>query len=227
MLAPARSARGGQGQRLAPGAGTQIDDPLTIRRRAAERDQLAAFVLDLDVAVEESRMLVDATVGGQANAPWAERRRDCAREGIEHRLAASSRNIDAQVERRPLEQGGPFVGGDQRRQLACEPWREQPRRRARLAVADRPRAMRRAVEQSREFGVVAGQPDHRRAAVRRRLARPADGAEHQLPHRPPVLRPGIAAGLEKMADDRIGRRPILARRTNAQVENLDCRLDPG
>ena len=91
MLAPARSARGpsfesrdavavgredlraGRGrrqrQRLAPGPGAKIDDCASAPGRAGKRDQLAAFVLDLDEPVRELRMIVDPACRAAGGCP--------------------------------------------------------------------------------------------------------------------------------------------------------------
>ena len=91
----------------APAQRSRIRSP--VARGAGQRDQLAALVLHLDQPGRERRMLVDPAVGGQANAPRTERRRRRSSNLLEQFVARRPGDIDPQVERRALEQSGPFV----------------------------------------------------------------------------------------------------------------------
>ena len=64
----ARSGRSKR-QRLAPCPGAKIEDAHAVGRLAGQRDQLAAFVLDLDQAIGEGGMVIDPAVGRQAQCP--------------------------------------------------------------------------------------------------------------------------------------------------------------
>jgi hypothetical protein len=70
-------------------------------------------------------MLVDAAVGGHPDAPRAERGGFAFGKLGEDFVARSAGDVYPYVERRSLEQRGPFGCGDQRGKLMLDPLREQ------------------------------------------------------------------------------------------------------
>ncbi len=103
-----RAHQRAQQQRLASGAGAEIDDHVAALRRDQKADQLAALVLDLDRAVLQQRMLGELRPPGDPQPERrvgrrfggdAERRQRAAR-GVTRRL----QRIHAEVERRGSEQ---------------------------------------------------------------------------------------------------------------------------
>ena len=56
-------------QRFAPRPGAQVDDIAVVGCPASERDQLAALVLNLDLAAEEGRMPLDLAVDRKPYSP--------------------------------------------------------------------------------------------------------------------------------------------------------------
>ena len=196
-------------------------------RLAGQRDQLAAFVLDLDQAVGEGRMIVDPGVGRQPQAPGAERASAPRRRiASSIALAAGPRDIDPQVERRALEQRRPFVGVDQRSTSAgsshagaATPARPARRPRSAPGRAAIRRTGRASSASSSARPSIAARP------LAGRSPAAADGAEHQLAHRPAVLRAGIAPGLEIARDDR--RRRAARRRGPRRSPRRGSRSPPG
>src|SRR5205085_10836685 len=90
-----------------------------------------------------------------------------------------------------------------------------------------PRPMRGAVEQGGKRLILARHAEHRRPPRPRPIPGPPYRPVDELAHRPPVLRPGIAALLEIARDDGVGGRTRLARGIEDGVEQLDRRLHPG
>ena len=194
MSAPARDARGaelrqplaigvagddacaGRGgrdrQRLAPGTGAQVDDQPAGAAQASAISWLPSSWTSTWPASYSMR-IVDARVGGQAQAPRAEPRR-LRIERRRHDVTRRPRHVDAQVERRAAEQGRPLVGRDVRRQFVR---RSTPE--GRLATRHRSlgTAQRRAVR-----GVVEGdvrivrRPGRASPRGRWRGARPSGGS---------------------------------------------------
>ena len=103
--------RRGERERLAARAGAQIErcsSPL-FGSQASAISWLPSSWTSTRPGFE-SRMIVDAAVGRQANAPWAERRwRSRFGNSLQQLVARCFRDIDAKVERRALEQRRPFV----------------------------------------------------------------------------------------------------------------------
>ena len=104
----ARSS-GCEGERFAAAPGAKIEDALCVLRRARERNELAALVLDLDKPGFVSGMIVDPAVDWQAQAPRAELRQSRAWNLLHELLARSSRRVHSEVERCPVQECGPFV----------------------------------------------------------------------------------------------------------------------
>ncbi len=78
--------RGGQRQRLAAGAGAEIDDLLAGLGAGEERGELRAFVLDFDAAFEESRLGMNRRAFGIRRKPDAQPdRRPSRRLGVKMR----------------------------------------------------------------------------------------------------------------------------------------------
>ena len=91
-------------QRLAAGAGAEIDHHLAALGIGEQRQQLAAFVLHLDIAAREQLQLVQRRLALHAQAPGRIRcrlGRDVGRGqcGL-HLIALGFQRIDAQIERR-------------------------------------------------------------------------------------------------------------------------------
>ena len=114
-------------QRLAAGAGAEIDHLLAGLCAGKERGKLRALVLDFDQALEKGRLGVDRRafgIGGRAGcaSPAATsasaRRRDAASFGSTSSRSAFER-VDAQIERRAARQrralGGALVAEDRAR----------------------------------------------------------------------------------------------------------------
>ena len=219
--APIRHLRG-QRERLAAGAGAQVDDGHA--RRAPRRpsaDQLAAFVLDLDQPARQARLLLDlrcprAGAARSANAASARlraarqrRRRGCLRARLTRRSSGARSSRAGQLRR-----------VDQRIEPLGEPGRRRRRlRRPAPRPADRRRAVRRAVEQGEQRRIVLrpGRASRRGPTAGRSPARRIARID-QLAHRPAVLRAGIAARLE-IARDRACRRRRRRSRAAAMISS--------
>ena len=95
-------------KRLAAGAGAVVGDHLAAPRRKQPGEQLAALVLHFDQAVGEQRVAVDRRLAGEAQ-PAGEYGVGFAsmpsrRQPLPRSLAVDAREIDAQVERRRIQQ---------------------------------------------------------------------------------------------------------------------------
>ncbi len=91
-------------QRLAAGAGAEVDDHLAALRAGDQRQQLAALVLDLDVAAQEDVELMQRRLAVDAQAERRIRRVDRLdaerRQLAAHAVAIRLQRVDPQVERR-------------------------------------------------------------------------------------------------------------------------------
>ena len=155
--------------------------------------------------------LLDLEAFGQAQPDRRMRRRRGLGQGRQRLFATALEAVDAQVERRARQQRRLRAGIDQR----IEPLEQPGGGDAGLRRPPRPSTtgIGPCVEPSNkgeQVRILAGKAEHRGTARNRALAGAADGAEDQLADRAPVLRAGIAAGLEIAGDDRVGRGPALA-----------------
>src|SRR4029079_3081869 len=99
----------GERERLAARARAQVQHPLIVLGSTGERDQLAAFVLNLDQALSIRRMVIDPRIRRQPDSPRTVRRWRCIDKLIEKTLARGPRRVRAEIERRAFEQSRPFV----------------------------------------------------------------------------------------------------------------------
>jgi hypothetical protein len=240
---PLRAHQRAERERFAAGARAEIDDHLAAPRRDEERDELAAFVLHLDTAVDEPRVLREHRAAGDAQAPGRVRRRhDREAVGLQRRervVARRLHRVDAQVQRRAFaralrERGAPFcahrlaepvpqpvgqVGADRVRQrfLHAALERCKPSRSSLVSAASTSRTDLPSCE--RAWRARAG-------AVRssRRGPRASGGGaerEHAFGDERAVLTP-ICGRAEELAQTRIGRRIERRDRADRVGERLDA-----
>ena len=136
---PLRAHQRAQQQRLAAGAGAEVDDHVAAPRRDQVADELAAFVLHFDRAVGEQRVLRERRPAGDAQAERRVRRRRRRRclsprarrsaasrvvfsgltrrssgAGASHARASASRSSSPSAAPRRVPQPVGQVGGDRR-----------------------------------------------------------------------------------------------------------------
>ena len=125
--------RCGERQRLAAGAGGEIDHLLARFGAGEQRGKLRAFVLDFDRALAKHRLGMDRRAFGIGAKPDAQaERRPSRRFGAkmlelwQHLLALGDERVDAHIERRAARQrralGGPLVA-EHPREMRIEPIR--------------------------------------------------------------------------------------------------------
>jgi hypothetical protein len=117
----------GDGQRLAPGPGAEVDHALARPGVDQHRHELRALVLDLGLAALQHRQAPERKAFVHANPVGSQGRRlrphaEFLQRG-KHRLARRSDRIDPQVERRRLQQRGHLLG-----ECRPEPAPQRPRR---------------------------------------------------------------------------------------------------
>ena len=178
---------------------------------AGDRDELAAFILDLDQTLGEGRMIVDAAVRWQPNAPRAERCRHRAFELAEKLVAARPGGIHPQVQRSALEQCGPFAGSDQGREFLRQPSGHRASRRHRLTLHYRLRTTRLS-EQVEKRRIVSGKGEDSRTSAVRPFGNRPHCPKHKFAYCAAILRTGVAPRLEVARDEHVRGRPVVAGR---------------
>ena len=161
-------------QRLAAGAGAEVDHHLAALGVEQQRQQLAALVLHLDVAAREDIELVQRRLAVDAQAPAANtasarpRCRPAASSRL-HVVALGLERVDAQVERRRLRSGSRPAARTRRRAASCSGsashsgrlWRSRSEQRR----CGRPR--RRCSSQSRSVSLERARAGSRRCPASR------------------------------------------------------------
>ena len=148
---------GREGERLAAGAGADVDDLLAGFGPAEQRCKLRAFVLHLDQAFDEARLGMDGRALGVSIKRKAQTDRRPAREhGIEVREGSAGplpfrlERVDPQIERRAARQRRGFgyaLSAEDAGEIGIEPLRviaRDPRRRTAEIGRAQPRALLRA-----------------------------------------------------------------------------------
>ena len=90
---------------------------------AGESEELAAFVLDLDEAGSPGLLLLDPETFRQPQAERGERSRRALREDCAGGVAVALQPVHPEIERRPFQQGGIFLGNHQWIEQRNEPCR--------------------------------------------------------------------------------------------------------
>ena len=201
----------GERQRLAAGAGAEIDDMLARPRIDQQSRELGALVLHLDQALDEGGLGMDRRILGvgpehdaQSERRPARRRRAQMRERGRNPLAIGLERIDAQIERRAAGERRALLRplrAEHFGEMRVEPFRivaGDPGRRACKRGAFERRALGRLERRRRMAGTVAQARDR----LHVELALQPQHAEHQVARPLPAhekSRRSLAA--ERVIDD--------------------------
>ena len=217
---------GGQRERLAAGAGAQIDDEHA-RRRRRSRGRCSWLPSSwTSIRPEPPGLdLLDRVPSGRRR-PIGECGVGSASGTGQRVVARALEAVDPEVERRALEQGRQLV---RRRPAGRSVASSQAGAIAglgdRLALGRRRPGRAASRRTGRAARIVLSEAEHGGAPGGRRARPAADRAEDELAHRAPVPGAGVAARLEIAGDQRVGRRAAFARRGDDLVEQLDRRLN--
>ncbi len=230
----------GQRQRLAAGAGAEVEHLLARAGADHQRGDLAALVLHLEPALLEGRLVLDIGVaplavgGGDAQAVGRERRRGRAEAGerLQDLRPVGLQPVDAHVERRdgaPAPRPRRPRSSPKRRSkrgashsgMSARTWSGAPARSA--------AARRRASSSVSGSGAWGSSANMRRQSVGAEAPAPADGRQCQRPRRVGIHRPRRPTGASASRHRRCcrSRRDRRSRRSDGRRPNPSAPRQPG